>query len=67
MQDFRCHRRKLPAEAFAISSGSERSASDLVDEATWKGIVVLPDDVSMRTGDHHGDMLRRAYECVSAA
>jgi hypothetical protein len=62
MNDFRSRRLKLPPEAFAISSGSEPSPSDPLDDATWRGIVFLPDDVSLRTSDHHGETLRRAYE-----
>ncbi|HEV3321491.1 MAG TPA: hypothetical protein VG147_04790 [Solirubrobacteraceae bacterium] len=63
MNDFRTERHKLPPEAFAISSGPEPSPTDPADKATWTGIVFLPDDVSLRTSDHHGETLHRVYEC----
>lgn len=59
--DFRARRRKLPPEAFAVSEGPDPEPSELVDGATWSGITALPDDVSLRTSDHHGEDLRRAY------
>lgn len=61
-EDFRIHRVKLPLEAFALAEGPERPPSDLVDEETWSGITHLPDDVSIRTSDHHGSDLKRAYD-----
>ena len=59
--DFRTRRYKLPREAFALSDGPDPAPSDLVDAETWRGITNLPDDVSLRTSDHHGEDIRHAY------
>jgi hypothetical protein len=61
-EDFRQRRFKLPPEAFALGPEEEPPPSDLIDERTWQGIVVNPDDVSFRTSDHHGRALRFAYD-----
>lgn len=61
--DFRAHRRKLPPGSFAIEPESEPSASDLIDRSTWQSVTGLPDDVSLRTSDHHGTVIRRAHDC----
>jgi hypothetical protein len=44
-------------EAFAFSSGPTPSPTDLVSENVWSGIMHLPDDVAIRTSDHHGTQL----------
>ncbi len=62
VENFRTRRVRLPPEAFALAEGSERPPSDLVDEHSWSGITHLPDDVSLRTSDHHGSDLNRAYD-----
>lgn len=61
-RDFRGKRYKLPPEAFAIAPTHEPPPSDLIDKETWLSVVHLPDDVSLRTSDHHGTLVRRAYE-----
>ncbi len=61
--DFRCGRAKLEPGDFAISRGPELAPMNRIDEETRKGLVALPDDVSLRTTDHHGQTLHRAYEC----
>lgn len=60
MEDFRSKRQKLPPEAFAIGPETEPEPSDLIDEETWTDLTHLPDDVSLRTSDHHGTLLKRA-------
>ena len=60
--DFRSNRRKLPPEAFAIAPEREPDPSDLIDPSTWSAISTLPDDVSLRTSDHHGTTVRQAYD-----
>jgi len=60
--DFRSRRLKLPPEAFAIGPETEPEPSDLIDENTWTSLMHLPDDVSLRTSDHHGTLLKRAYD-----
>lgn len=64
-RDFRSVRRKLPPEAFAFGPEREPDPTDLVDASTWPGLASLPDDVSIRTSDHHGETLRHAYELWS--
>ena len=59
--DFRARRVKLPPEAFALWEGPDPPPSDLIDERVWHGITNLPDDVSLRTSDHYGTDLQRAY------
>jgi hypothetical protein len=60
--NFREHRLKLPPGSFAIEPDDEPPASDLIDRSTWQSVMGLPDDVSLRTSDHHGTAIRRAHE-----
>ncbi|HDM77923.1 MAG TPA: hypothetical protein ENG51_15885, partial [Deltaproteobacteria bacterium] len=60
--DFRSKRYKLPPEAFAIAPKEEPEPTDLVDHDTWRSLVWLADDVSLRTSEHHGTLLRRASQ-----
>lgn len=61
--DFRENRRKLPPGSFAIEPENGRPASDPIDQSTWQSVTGLPDDVSIRTSDHHGTVIRRAHDC----
>ena len=61
--DFRLTRRRLPPEAFAVGPrGPDPPPRDLVEGETWGSIVVLPDDVSLRTSDNHGPELKAMDE-----
>ena len=62
IDDFRTKRYKLPPEAFAIGPEKEPEPTDLVDEETWRNLVWLTDDVSLRTSEHHGTLLRQANQ-----
>jgi len=64
-KDFRFKRYKLPPEAFLIGPESEPEPTDLIDAETWGAITTLPDDVSLRTSEHHGLLLRNANQLVS--
>ena len=44
---------------FAWAPKPEPPPSDRVDKATWSSIVTLPDDVAVRTSNHHGTTLRQ--------
>jgi len=55
--DFRARRRILRRSDFAHAPGPERPASDLVAVNVWQSIVTLPDDVAIRTSNHHGVIL----------
>jgi len=60
---FRYRRAKLPPEAFALHpEGPEPPPRDIVEEEVWRGIVFLPDDVSIRTSDDYGTELRAMHE-----
>lgn len=62
---FRFKRYKLPPEAFLIGPEREPDPTDLIDAKTWGHITTLPDDVSLRTSEHHGTLLLNANELVS--
>jgi len=62
MDDFRSKRYKLPPDAFLVGPEKEPDPTDLVDEETWHNLVCLTDDVSLRTSEHHGTLLRRANQ-----
>lgn len=66
LDDFRAVRIVLEPDDFAFSSGDEPPPSDLIDEKTWHGITVLPDDVSIRTSNHHGSLLKTLYDLWGA-
>jgi hypothetical protein len=62
MADFRSKRSKLSPESFAIAPDVEPEPSDPIDEETWTELVYLPDDVSIRTSDFHGTLLKQAND-----
>ena len=66
LEDFRAVRIVLEPDDFAFSSGDEPPPSDLVDKETWRGITLLPDDVAIRTSNHHGDLLKMLYNLWGA-
>lgn len=65
-EDFRAVRMVLEPDDFAFGSGDEARPSDLVDKETWHGITLLPDDVAIRTSNHHGDLLKMLYDLWGA-
>jgi hypothetical protein len=66
LKDFRAIRIVLEADDFVFSSGNEPQPSDLIDKETWHGIADLPDDVAIRTSNHHGDLLKILYDLWGA-
>ena len=59
LNDFRTTRSKLPPEAFPLGAEEPDSPpQDLIKKKTWKSIISLPDDVSLRTSENHGTELR---------
>lgn len=60
--DFRSERVRLPKESFLIAPDEDPEPSDLIDKETWRSLVWLADDTSIRTSDHHGSILRDAHE-----
>ena len=65
IDDFRAVRIVLEPDDFAQSSGNEPLPSDLIDKETWYGITVLPDDVSITTSNHHGNLLKILFDLGS--
>jgi hypothetical protein len=61
--DFRVARHRLPPDAFALGPEEPDAApEERVEERVWSSIVSLPDDVSLRTSDHHGSHLTAMHE-----
>ena len=56
-KDFRAWRSLLPDEAFALINEEAYEPTDRVTEEVWNSIMHLPDDVALRTSDHHGTQL----------
>jgi hypothetical protein len=66
LSDFRAVRIVLKRSDFAYAPTPESQPSDLIDKNTWQNIVTLPDDVSVRTSNHHGHVLRGMDDCWDA-
>src|SRR6266566_1214672 len=50
-----------PRRGLRTSEGKSRGATDRVRKRVWRGIMHLPDDVALRTSDHHGTQLQALY------
>jgi hypothetical protein len=59
--DFRARRYLLEKKDFAVAPGEYKGPTDLIDEDTWRSIVTLPDDVSIRTSDKYGPQLAQMW------
>ena len=60
LSDFRAVRIILENDDFAlVPENPDRPPLDLVGKETWNGIVTLPDDVSFRTSNDYGRVLRQ--------
>lgn len=46
---------------FAYAPRPGLPPSDVIDEGTWKSLVVLPDDVAVRTSNYHGTAIRQLH------
>lgn len=60
--DFRASRLMLEKKDFALTSGRYPGATDLIRKKTWRHIISLPDDVSIRTSDRFGSKLEQMNE-----
>lgn len=61
--DFRSARTVLESDDFALApEGPDPLPEDLVDKATWSGLVTLPDTVAVFTSNDHGAQLRLMHE-----
>jgi hypothetical protein len=57
--DFRARRVVLTRGDFAYAPKPEPRPSDIISRSTWESIVTLPDDVAVRTSNHHGNTLKQ--------
>jgi hypothetical protein len=64
--DFRARRRVLVRSDFAIAEAPQPRPTDLIDKNAWHSIVTLPDDVAIRTSNHHGTTLAQLNELSTA-
>lgn len=58
LADFRARRVVLEPKDFALGPDHDPPPSDLIDKETWQGITELPDDVSIRTTNYRGSLIR---------
>src|SRR5208337_1205581 len=59
--DFRARRVVLVDSDFAHVTKTADRPTDLIDRQTWKSLVVLPDDVAVRTSSYHGTTLAQLH------
>jgi hypothetical protein len=64
--DFRARRRVLVRSDFGIAEKRQPAPADLIDQNVWRSIVMLPDDVAIRTSNHHGSTLAQLDELNQA-
>ena len=57
--DFRARRRILVRNDFGLAPNRVPRPSDVIEKATWNGIVTLPDDVAVRTSNYHGTTIKQ--------
>lgn len=60
--DFRARRLILEDDDFALTPGKSDGPTKITATLTWKSIVSLPDDVSIRTSDKYGPQLEQMWE-----
>jgi hypothetical protein len=66
LTDFRAVRGKLEPHELAASEDQNDvpPPSDSVNPQVWRGIMHLPEDVSIRVSDHNGVRLRLLYQTL---
>lgn len=58
LDDFRAVRIVMEPDDFVAGpDGPEPPPSNLIPEDTWHHLTTLPDDVAIRTSNHHGTLL----------
>jgi hypothetical protein len=60
--DFRARRTVLTRNDFAYAPKPLQTPTDVIAKPTWDGIVVLPDDVAVRTSNYHGTALAQLHD-----
>jgi len=63
--DFRAKRIVLTRKDFVYAPKPAARPTDPIDKPTWKSIVTLPDDVAIRTSNHHGTTLKQLNDLCS--
>jgi hypothetical protein len=63
LSDFRARRFMLEKKDFAVASARYQGPTKLVSRKTWRSIIGLPDDVSIRTSDKYGPEIEQMWEC----
>ena len=64
--DFRARRRILARDDFALPPKPAPRRSDIISKPTWDSIVILPDDVAVRTSNYHGTTLSQLHDLWGA-
>lgn len=64
--DFRSRRIILEDGDFALIEKGEPLPPDRIDQESWHHIQDLPDDVSVRTSDWHGNVLKKEVTLMAA-
>jgi hypothetical protein len=67
LTDFRAVRRCLEPDDFCIApEGPEQPPADPIDEATWRALMALPEDVAIRTTNDRGSSVYLLHHLHSA-
>lgn len=66
LSDLRSLRWHLEDEDFALPEGPEFVPRGTIDRLVWRGIVGLPDDVTIRTTDYREKDVERAYRVAQS-
>ncbi len=66
LTDFRARRTVLLRSDFAIAPKPAPPPSDLIEESIWNSIVILTDDVAIRTSNYHGTTLKQLNDLWGA-
>jgi hypothetical protein len=64
--DFRGRRAVLIDSDFAHVTNTPNPPTDVIERGTWKSIVILPDDVAIRTSNYHGTALAQLHHLWAA-
>jgi len=64
--DFRAQRIVLEDSDFAHVTNTVDPPMDVIDPGAWKSIVILPDDVAVRTSSYHGTTLAQLHDLWAA-
>lgn len=67
LSDFRAQRTVLEPSDFALGGDEpDPPPADLIGKGVWLSITTLPDDVAIRTSNHHGTALGKMHDLWAA-